>query len=311
MSKLVDDAAAALQKHDPYPVSDWMRDPGAEHVLGLSQSKIKAFLRCRLLFYWQYVERLASPEISRPLQVGSITHWLIHELYRKEKSLTPQHIEKLPAIVAAAYGGDESASRSVAAESANLVAGYLNKYQNDTITLVDTERYLEIKRPLTAPSQEYICHGVIDGICIYQGDNWQLEHKTAARYDAMYLTGLRNDLQAKFYHQLLINNGYTPRGVLYNLLVKKKVPEYHRQPIVISEHASVQVLRTFDGVATELFAMRDVLRGGAFKDDFPNVFYPDWTSCAQYGRECEFRTLCTKLDQLDRVEKAKVFYRRT
>lgn len=284
-----------IKKTHPWPTDHWWYEDGE---LGLSQSKIKDYLTCRFMFWLKHVKKAQAGSPSQALTVGGLTHYLLAEYYRLNGELSGKHIEQLPTLARKVYDLTETESQDYALEAAQLVHGYISKYSQDELEIIAVEQLLDTERQVNRGT--YTLHGVIDAIAkTSDGREWQFEHKTTGRYDELYLRGLREELQGRLYHYLLTQHGYYPYGILYNLLVKKKVPQYERQAVLVSKSDCERVLLTFDGVADELLDIKQAWPNGGNEHRETELalwfFYPNMNGCVQYNRECPFKSLCRYL----------------
>ena len=109
---------------------------------------------------------------------------------------------------------------------------------------------------------------------------WRFEHKTAAKMDSYYLNGLRGGLQGGIYHWGLNQTMPEPVvGTIYNMLIKTKVPQYPRMPVMMQTGLADRAVQTFDGIARQIF-LGDI--------------YPNANACYQFNRECDYLPLCAQ-----------------
>lgn len=253
--------------------------------LRLNQSRIKAFLSCRLMYQLRYVENLV-PKMSsaKPLQVGDFVHRLIHKWIKGE--LRSADILALPDDLQKVYKyNEEIDSVENAYEVARLISGYVDKYQDDNLDWIPGETIME----LALAESITLCGRTDAWVRTKDGRLWRGEHKTTAKMDSHYLNGLRGGLQGAVY-DMLSENLFKERlaGTVYNLLVKTKVPQFHRAYTKINRPAIKRALQTIYGVA------RDIRAGD---------FYPS-SNCFSYARECEYRAIC----EVDSRETRQSFY---
>lgn len=280
-----------LGKIDPLPFDKYQR---GECPLGLSYSKVSTWLECRQRFFYEYVKLLTPKKRSRALQVGGLVHELLKYFYTGRLKL--DEFENLDKVVQK-FNQENTPEESlgVAIEAAQLVVDYLKKYQHEELEILDVEQQMFMPRIEARKGIPYILHSTPDMSCRFDGRKiWQLEHKTTARTDALYLRGLRNILQARIYHTLL-NHWYDGEvvGVIYNLIVKTQVPKYERAPVLISQNSVNEVMETVDGVVREITEF-DVWR--------------NYQNCTKYNRECDYKLLCDKPEQFEMISTS--FYER-
>jgi len=240
--------------------------------LKISYTRASTFLHCRQKYHWEYIENLTPIKKSRPLKVGGLVHSLLHT------KLVKPHITQfdvnftMDAARTDYPGDDEGELASVALEATILVNGYLEKYKDDPLTVVPGETMLE------ADMGEYTLIGRSDAYARTEDTKlWRMEHKTMSRLDSNYLQGLKSGLQGGIYDYLterLFNEEVS--GTIYNLIVKTKIPNYHRSFTKCDRGAIQRMLQTIHGVH------RDIQRGD---------FYPS-SKCYSFASVCPFKVLC-------------------
>jgi hypothetical protein len=209
-----------------------------------------------------------------PLQVGDIVHKLLHMWYTN--TLTADKIEHLDTFVQELYStNSDEQTLAVAVEAANLFMGYYNKFgKTDPLHFISSEIHVQKE------FDNYVLLAKVDALARpSDGRLWRVEHKTTSRLDSAYLNGLKGGLQGAIYDYLIetvMNEKVS--GTIYNLLVKTKVPDYHRAYSAINRPAIARALETVDGV------YRDICRGD---------FYPS-SLCFTFNRECDYRLLCNQ-----------------
>lgn len=239
--------------------------------LRLSHSRISTWQHCHLEYKYNYLDNLSPKEKKVPLQVGDIVHQLLHLWYSNK--LKVEDITNLNEFVQKVYPeNSEELSLDIAIQSAGLVKGYLTKYAEDTLKFIPGETSLEWDIGCC------ILNGKVDAYARPQdGRLWRIEHKTTAKMDSYYLNGLKGGLQGAIYDYLsekLFNESIT--GTIYNLLVKTKIPDYHRAYTKCNPRAIERMLQTVEGVAKEVQT---------------GDFYPS-SRCFSYNSECSYKVLC-------------------
>ena len=257
--------------------------------LRLSYSGANTWTSCRMKWYWNYVQNIRKKRISHALQVGGIVHDLIHRYYMGENipSDMEEYIqERYPANV-----GPESLL--VANEAMTLVSGYIQRYAAEPLEVISSEMKIELTRIEPTTKQEYNIYAIVDVVARDQQKRlWRVEHKTASRMDTFYLNGLRGGLQGGIYHYALNQTMPEPVvGTIYNMIIKTKVPNYQRMPVLMQNTLAERAIQTFDGVARQIFS---------------GDIYPDANACFAYNHECDYLPLCNIFkgevnDQVQRV----------
>jgi hypothetical protein len=239
--------------------------------LRLSHTKITTWQDCHKKYYWTYVERLTPKVKAKPLQVGDITHKL-HHLWVVGK-LTPDIIINLPEKVTKLYPENtEIESDEVAQLAGILMRGYINQYSEDPLEFISSEVHIEVELDHVTLVMK------IDALARPKDQRlWRVEHKTAGKMDSFYLAGLKGGLQAAIYdfgiEQMFHEK---PGGTIYNILVKTKIPSYHRAYAMSNRTAITRMLQTVEGVYQEIQRA----------DYFPS------SRCFSYNNECEYKKLC-------------------
>lgn len=253
--------------------------------LRLSNTRIQAWQHCHLRYKYCYIDNLVPKEKAEPLQVGDIVHQLIHKWVIGE--FTPDDIANLDEFVKTNYPEDDiTQAMSVAIQAATLIQGYLKKYQDDPLQFISSEIHIEHD---LGPC---ILVGKVDALARPEDNKlWRVEHKTTSRVDSYYLNGLKGGLQGAIYDYGIEKLFKEPvSGTIYNLLVKTKIPDYHRAYTKCNRAAIDRMLQTVEGVC------RDIQRGD---------FYPS-SNCFSYQRECDYLHLCN----YDSPEVREVFYQK-
>lgn len=238
----------------------------------LSYTQIKTFLNCRKAYYWAYVEGLVSKQRSQALQTGDVVHRLLYLFIKRE--LDPKSIDDIYGFVRDVYPDEDPVRLEVVSEeAARLITAYITKYATDSIEFFAGETLME------ADFGDFVLVGRVDAWARFNDAFWRVEHKTTSRMDSAYLNGLRGSLQGAIYDLLterLLNT--TLAGTIYNLLVKTKVPTFHRTFCRRNNKMVELALQTVRGV------LNDILRGD---------FYPS-LNCYTYQSNCSYYALCNR-----------------
>lgn len=239
--------------------------------LRLSASRVAVYLHCPKKYWWMYEEKLQAKGVSIPLMVGNITHRLLHQMHIGKLPL--EKLKDYDEVILKHYPHlTKQEAVAVASEALTLFSGYMKEYENDPLEVVSSEMHLESDR------RDYLLYARLDGLVRTQdGRLWRQETKTTARLDSAYLSGLKGSIQAGISY-VLIKEAIPEKvtGTIYNLIVKTKIPQYHRSPILIERHLGPMVEEMLIGVYEGITKRR---------------FYPSML-CIQYSRECEYLSLC-------------------
>lgn len=243
--------------------------------LRLSYSGANTWTNCRMAWYWNYVENIRKKRVGKNLQIGAIVHDLMHRYYVGLDIPTDMEAyvqEKYPANV-----GPESLM--IAREALTLFQGYLERHGNDGIEIISSEMKIELARVEPETQRAYTVYMIVDAVARDEQHRlWRFEHKTAAKMDSYYLNGLRGGLQGGIYHWGLNQTMPEPVvGTIYNMLIKTKIPQFPRMPVMMQSVLAERAVQTFDGIVRQIF-LGDV--------------YPNANACYAYNRECDYLPLC-------------------
>jgi hypothetical protein len=222
-------------------------------------------------YYWTYEEELMLEDKAFPLKVGDITHILIYKQDTGQLDLTD--LMSLTDFIQKRYPeNSEEVTHEIAEQAISLLGAYIKEAQKTELKLISSELHLETEEP------DFFIYGRIDSLGRDGSDYlWRVEHKTTARLDSYFLSGLKSDLQSGIYYHLLDRTlKESVKGTIFNLLVKTKVPYCQINPVLRSKVIQDRALKAFEGVA------RSIKRG----DIYPSG------ECFDYGRECDFYQLC-------------------
>ncbi len=244
-----------------------------ESKLRLSASRCGVYVSCPKKYFWTYHEHLkAKAQGERPLFVGSLVHRLKHQYNLGKLNLEAlgqydQVVQKLfPEIT------NNQEAVSIASEALTLFNGFISAFADDPLEVVSSEVHLELDRG------PYILYTRVDELDRTQdGKLWRGEHKTTARTDNAYLKGLKRGIQAGIAD--IVMSEVMPEkvyGTMYNLLVKTKIPQYYRSPVLTEKSlrpmTESMLKHVYEGVMSERFECS--------------------MNCFVFNRECEFLPLC-------------------
>lgn len=157
--------------------------------------------------------------------------------------------------------------------------------------------------------------GKIDGIFLWKGQLWIMDHKTTAQYPASWWPQWKLNYQPTIYmYGAMKALGIRPRGFIINAIFRpsdKQVTawnakrksgtlkvvdylKYEREPFLRSNEDIERARREFVAKADE-WEWRIV------NGNFP-LSPPPQQACFSYNRECEFMPLCTNHDSPDTLE---------
>lgn len=241
--------------------------------LRLSASRCNVYLHCPKKYYWTYEEQLKPKQTgARPLFVGGLVHRLAHQM--NTGRLNPDALMQYDKVVKKCFPEVESDQEaiSIAHEALTLFHGYMKQFEDDPLEVVSSETHLEIDRG------DYILYTRLDSVRRTQdGRLWRGEIKTTARLDNAYLKGLKGGIQGGIAHIIMKKVMPEPvNGTIYDLIVKTKIPQYYRSPILNERHlegmTESMLSHVYEGITEKRFGCS------------MNCFY--------FNRECEFLALC-------------------
>lgn len=243
----------------------------SEKQLVLSQSGITTFLHCRRKWHWVYEENLVRKGTSRPLQVGQVVHRLFH--MDNVNELTFELLANVDQLVEKLFpDNDAELSQSVAEEAVGLFVGYKRRFASEPLEVVASETIIEVDIGYCT------LHARVDALARAEsGRLRRVEHKTTSRFTADYLNGVTKGLQNALYDfasREVLNEPI--EGTTFNLLVKTKIPQFHRTFVPYNQGNVDRMLEVVKGVC------RSIER----EDLYPSM------QCYTYNRECEYKILC-------------------
>lgn len=174
----------------------------------LTQSAKAKFQSCRRAAKYRYEMGLVPQQEPAELRFGSLVHTGLEAHF---KGIDPVAVLDM-----------QSAEDAERIQAQAILAGYRAKYADEKFQVVSIEAGFEM--PL---SSEWDAGGKWDGLVRYQGRLWVLEHKTAARIDAAYLSRLWVDFQIAWYAAAAMHvHGEPVAGVIYDII--EKLPKADR-----------------------------------------------------------------------------------
>jgi hypothetical protein len=183
------------------------------------------FRNCRKAVDWRYLQQLVPLQRDRNLHFGSLIHECLQEWH--ERLDLAQVLALIDGLCPNRFQ-DENQRRDWHLAVA-MMRAYAERYAADDFEVIGLEHNFEgpIINPATgAASRSFVLAGKVDGIVRINGENFILEHKTAAQIDGDYLEKLWTDFQITIYaHYIEQTMGIPITGILYNVLVKAKLQQ--------------------------------------------------------------------------------------
>lgn len=277
----------------------------------LTNSARTTFLNCRKKYEFSYVYGLAPRKPSIPFLVGGLFHNELDIMYTEggfDEDAARLRIRKACELASRAEGLTPEDSDKIYMQQAiavGAVKGYAGKYLEDDLKrweVVEAEGAFKIEMP-----GGWSYHGKTDLIIREKkGKKVKLvEHKTAGKIDAAYITKLPLDNQILGYAWAKGRQKIDLDGVIYNVTKKPAIRQrqnesinefYKRVEAEYTERPEEYFYReslTFSGSDIKRFSdelamfVREIDR--CHEEDF---FYQNTTQCTALG-VCPFMKLCT------------------
>ncbi len=202
-----------------------------------SYTMLSTFLRCRMKFYWKYVEKIPTPQAVGMIR-GIAGHEALATWYkdssRYNEETAADSLAKISAqaVLAEAFSDDPL----FLATELKHIEGVLDRYfqfarENDDFTTQDTEVHFKIKIPHADTGLGDVAfQGYIDGLVKDTNNRlWLLEHKFYKSIDKSYLD---LDQQVSIYMVAVEQLGLEPAGVIYNLIRTGENKKALEEPVV-------------------------------------------------------------------------------
>lgn len=301
-------------------------------VTRISPSAINTYLRCPLMFYYNYVLYINPPtppaSIIAPNDFGTVFHKaaeLLHEnLANRNKrwitragltALTDQHLKNFV----------EEAIETEGMEMSDIVITTVTKYlrnlvnvekEQEEFRLIDSERKVEYTLPLPEGSAipSILLHGNIDRIDLYKDKE---KGDTVLRI-LDYKTGGKPEINAEEDNLFVPGKNhphYTLQTFIYSLLAEKQAqtdnPEEYREKFPLSDRIKPELFFVNKAASNEYrpcvtFNKKEEVTDFAkqvpgfeknLADVVAEIFNPDQpfkpTETEEYCRTCAFFDLCT------------------
>ena len=204
-----------------------------------THSQIAMFKQCRQKYWFNYIEKLESKALVRPLYEGRLIHEAIAEYYgQKNQNKLP--LNEIKEIISNKINGIITTQRQELDNAYEIpneeMDEKLDKIEEEVLTVIDHYiAYAEEhdKFEFIAPEQNFeykiddhlIVSGKIDGIIKEPDGIWLIEHKTTSSKDFTdYIKTLMLDEQLELYLFIMKQiTGKEIKGVIYNI-IRKKIP---------------------------------------------------------------------------------------
>lgn len=243
----------------------------------LSYSKISCFMKCRREYYWRYIENLTPIQKADYFQIGIVVHDLREKWIKNELEVTD--IEKLKEYISKQFpSNDPETSQRVALEAATLFVGYVKDMDRSPYELISPEMHIELEL------EEFTLYARLDALAKDdRGNVLRDELKTTSRMDSAYLAGLSKGLQTGITFWIIDETmrEHNVKGSLFEIIVKTKIPQYARHPIMKDRFTVDYTKQCVHGV------WESIKRCGTDRKNF----YPSM-QCSYGKYTCAYETLC-------------------
>jgi hypothetical protein len=286
----------------------------------MNQSRLQVFMDCQRRFGWKFDQNLEPDRPQIKLELGSGVHEglavlaaggdmataVAHSVARFRKylptRLLPGDTEEI-----------EKAEDTIRA----LLPAYADHWTQQNFTPLGLEigGKVEVGR-FTIDGQEWVSRLVfrLDKLVTFNNQLWIVDHKTAAKLDLRDIAKYAIDVQMTAYtyaatrmlqeqaKELGLSQEPRVQGVIIDVLVKTKVPQFHRDSFYRTDGDLIEF--QYDWTIWSEQMVRAKLRADQFEaSGLPRMLaYPKNTrSCYHYGT-CPFLNLCIKDTPTNRAE---------
>lgn len=258
--------------------------------LSLNQSRIKCFQNCKRRYYFTFVENIVADRPRWALHIGTAVHAGLAK-WSSSKDIATALSEAQTALQDSLpkrrMPGDEEELAKAVSQVDNLLRAYFEFWGNDDEL---TPLGIEIAgRVEVGENSGFFLTFRLDKLVTWKKQLWIMDHKTAARMDPRDLLKYEMDLQPTAYVYGTMCVLQKPvAGLLIDVLVKTKVPQFHREPF-IRDLAALQAFELeFCEIAGDIATRRSRVEAG---EDPHVVFYKNTDDCFRYGT-CQYVDLC-------------------
>ena len=305
-------------------------DDGKKRLPVITASSGRCYRRCQREYYFRVELGYCSTERAGALQFGSAIHLGI-------ETLLTTNWDVCFAIGQATETIDDPFD---VVKLEVLIAGYAARWRDEPLTIASVEQ--EFRAPLINPdtgaaSKTWDQAGKLDEMARDQLSNdWIVEHKTSSEdisAGSVYWEKLRIDSQVSTYYVGARSLGYSPAGVLYDVIKKPTIKPLKATPIESRKYKKDGELyanqREFDETPDEYKARliaiyssepdKHFVRGEVVRleteeveaardtwhiakaireSQLANRWPRNPEACERYHRFCEFWPVCTKASEL-------------
>jgi hypothetical protein len=268
--------------------------------LDLNQSRVQLFNACKRKFYWQFVENLIPERPAYHLSVGTAVHTalaLVHTGKSVEEALSASLKEFDTLLPKKKVPGDEEIIEENRDIIRQLVPAYVAEYADEETPWIPLGVEVAGRVEVGDNTGIYLVFRT-DQIVSWNNQLWIIDHKTAKKLDLRDLMKYEMDLQFSAYVYgvtCLLQKAIA--GIIVNVLVKTKVPQFARQLYTRSHEELKEFEAEFVEIGNEIrWRMARIAAG----EDPKVVFYKNTAQCFNYGT-CWYRDLCLKDTEIRRM----------
>lgn len=282
----------------PNQYQERILDAVHSHPIYLNQSRVQLFNNCHRKFYWWHVEGLEPDRPRWALDIGTSVHHglallgsgedidkVVEESRKKLASLMPKRI--LP--------GDFEELQSNQDVVEKLLRGYYDEYKETTWVPIaqETKGTVEVGEG----TRVYLVFRT-DKLATWNSRLWIVDHKTAGKLDLRDLAKYEMALQFSAYQYAVTKfTRQAVAGVIVDILVKTKTPQYHRDLKTRSPKELIEFEKEFTEIGKEIAWRLQRINHG---EDPMAVFYKNTDECFRYGT-CPYRELCMEDNETRRL----------
>ncbi len=259
----------------------------------INNSRIAAWLSCRMKYYWMAVRKIVPKRTAMPLYIGRIVHQGLAAYYKFEK-----HLGKAQSVVATEaerevdamklFPGEEQEYLDKISLSQNLITHYDEAFRNEELEMIHPEVAFRVR----LGDSKHEMMGRADGVAIWQKSLWNVEHKTAGNYGKFSFTKFALDPQVSTYiYGVSQKLKIKIKGAIVNILVKSMASRGAYRDYIprTATHMAKWLKDTIAHVNEIEYATKH------------NEFPMNTNACTQYGL-CQYHKLCSAIVNKENVE---------
>ncbi|OPZ49090.1 MAG: PD-(D/E)XK nuclease superfamily protein [Bacteroidetes bacterium ADurb.BinA104] len=240
-------------------------------------------MSCERKFYYAVQRNLTPRKKAEPLDTGLLAHEglkVFHHPINASKPVNERlRLARASVQALAKETEDEHDTDFDPSVSDNLIIGYASEYAQDPLNFIAVEQPVSYEM---APG--IIFRGTIDGVARNSmGKLIMVEHKTIRALNSNTIAYYSRSPQTLGYASLMERVfKEEPDSILFNFLIKQKVPKYRREPAIFHRVYMEQWRRWAELVGKRI---QNCISTG--------VYMENRYSCHPFaGRECPYIPLC-------------------